>query len=379
VTQFRGLTWDHPRGYLALERAAHEAGGLITWDRQPLEGFESAPIDAVCKGYDLVVLDHPHLGDALAADCLQPIDALLGVDVIADIRARTLKPCFDSYMMQGALWALPLDGAAQVSAGRPDLMSLAMPETYGDLDHMSGSTPGFALSLAGPHAFLTLLSLCAGLDDRFGPIEDGYFQPRHDPAIELFITLARRSDAKALNHNPIALLEGLATGYLTYCPLIFGYATYAHTSNRHPVTFANAPCANRASPPRAVLGGTGIAVTQNCAPTPALTLHLADLMSVQMQTGLFPANQGQPTSQAAWHSSAINAPLHGFYQNTIETLHNAFLRPRHVSFVASQTRAANWLREALLDRPAKPVAIRQHLNSVLRDVSLQESTSTRNT
>ena len=42
---FRGLTWDHPRGRLALETAAATvAPGLLSWRIQPLEGFESAPI-----------------------------------------------------------------------------------------------------------------------------------------------------------------------------------------------------------------------------------------------------------------------------------------------------------------------------------------------
>jgi multiple sugar transport system substrate-binding protein len=46
---FSGLTWDHPRGYDALAEAARRvntgrAEALITWDKQPLEGFESAAI-----------------------------------------------------------------------------------------------------------------------------------------------------------------------------------------------------------------------------------------------------------------------------------------------------------------------------------------------
>ena len=61
---FRGLTWDHPRGYDALAEAARRVNAgrsapLITWDRQPLEGFESAPITDLTARYDLVVLDTP--------------------------------------------------------------------------------------------------------------------------------------------------------------------------------------------------------------------------------------------------------------------------------------------------------------------------------
>ncbi|MGV9900420.1 hypothetical protein ACWDVV_41605, partial [Streptomyces tendae] len=50
---YRGLTWDHPRGHDAL---AASAGRLVHWDVQPLEGFESHPIDALCARYDLVAV-----------------------------------------------------------------------------------------------------------------------------------------------------------------------------------------------------------------------------------------------------------------------------------------------------------------------------------
>ena len=46
---YRGLTWDHPRGYTAL--AAASAGlsdDTLEWDRHPLEGFEAHPIADLC-------------------------------------------------------------------------------------------------------------------------------------------------------------------------------------------------------------------------------------------------------------------------------------------------------------------------------------------
>ena len=36
VTRFTGLTWDHPRGYRALEAAMARNPGLLAWSRQPL-------------------------------------------------------------------------------------------------------------------------------------------------------------------------------------------------------------------------------------------------------------------------------------------------------------------------------------------------------
>lgn len=50
MQRLRALTWNHPRGYNALAAAAArpelaESGLAIAWDKQPLEGFESHPID----------------------------------------------------------------------------------------------------------------------------------------------------------------------------------------------------------------------------------------------------------------------------------------------------------------------------------------------
>lgn len=366
MTAFRGLTWDHPRGYAALDRAAREAGAIIVWDRQPLERFESAPIAEVCAGYDLVVLDHPHLGDALAAGCLQPLDAMLPGKVSADIRAQTLGPCLESYVMEGHAWALPLDAAAQVSVARPDLLSMDMPATFDDLDRLAGTEPGFVLSLAGPHAFLTLLSLCASLDDRFGPPKDGYFLPHHETAIDFFAALARRSSAIGWTHNPIALLEALATGDVSYCPLVFGYVTYAERRRRPALMFRDAPSARPGMPPRSVLGGTGIAITRHCRPSPGLLAHLADLMGAPMQNGLIPQTGGQPSAESAWLSPDINADVNSFYRQTVETLRNAFVRPRHRGYVATQTKAAAWLRNALISG-APAALVRTSLNSILRE------------
>ena len=124
VIRYRGLTWDHPRGAHALAAAARRLdpardGIAIDWDRQPLEGFESHPIADLCARYDLVVLDHPHVGEAVATGCLRPLEELFLAEEIADWSARTIGPCLTSYRYAGAHWALPLDAATQVMAVAP--------------------------------------------------------------------------------------------------------------------------------------------------------------------------------------------------------------------------------------------------------------------
>ena len=165
MTAVRGLTWDHPRGYAALAAAAGAAtGGLeITWDAQPLAGFEDAPIAELARSYDLIVLDHPHVGEAVAAGCLVPVDELLSDEAVERIAARTVGAAAASYAYGGRTWALPLDAATQVQALQPGLMGdRPAPATWDDVLALAAELP-LALSLAGPHALLTFFSICAGL------------------------------------------------------------------------------------------------------------------------------------------------------------------------------------------------------------------------
>ncbi len=161
---YRGLTWDHPRGRSALEAAARESATdefSIEWDVHTLEGFESAPIEELAERYDLIVLDHPHLGDALAGGSLRPMSELFDADEVAAWESDGVGPSFASYRMDDELWALPLDAATQVSARRADLIGDA-PRTWDEVLELSLAAP-VALSLAGPHAFLSLCSIIVSL------------------------------------------------------------------------------------------------------------------------------------------------------------------------------------------------------------------------
>ncbi len=144
---YLGLTWDHPRGYNALAAAAarldvNRDKFTLAWKKQPLEGFEAHPIADLCARYDLVVLDHPHVGEAVAAKCLRPLEALFGADEIAALQADTIGPCLSSYKYEGQHWALPLDAATQVMAYRADLMGGDAPVTWDEVIALSGARAG---------------------------------------------------------------------------------------------------------------------------------------------------------------------------------------------------------------------------------------------
>jgi multiple sugar transport system substrate-binding protein len=344
--RYAGLTWDHPRGYQALRSAA---AGLIDWDVQPLEGFEAAPIADLCARYDLVVMDHPHVGEAVAAGCLRPIEDLLDAEEVARIGRDTIGPSLASYRFGGRHWALPLDAATQVTACRPDLIE-APPRTWDGVVALSAEA-SVVLSLAGPHAALTFQSIAAALGEPSA--ESGRFVSGETGAavLDLMATLAGRAPKTTREMNPIGILEHMARHPdVAVCPLIYGYVNYAAAGDgRRPLRFADAPRAREGGRPGSTLGGTGIAVSARAEVTPALLDHLRWLMAEETQARFIPAEAGQPSNRAAWADAAVNAAWGNFYRDTAETLERAYVRPRHPGAIAFQTRASALIRDGLAD------------------------------
>jgi multiple sugar transport system substrate-binding protein len=368
MTHYRGLTWDHPRGTAALRRAAarfsaepHDS--TLGWDSQSLEGFESHPIAELCERYQLVVLDHPHLGDALAAGALQPLDALFPPELLAEWRAATVGNSAASYTNGGRLWAAPLDVATQVAAAHrarvPDL-----PRTWDEVTALAAGLP-VALSLAGPHALLTFLSLCVGLGETPYPAPGAALVSREAgrTALELMRDLAARADPETHDLNPIALLERIAAGdRLAYCPFVYGYAGYAARDWGAPVRFGDVPRLVEGGPLGSTLGGTGLAVTRGTRVTAELTRHLGWLMSADAQRGFLPRHAGQPSRREAWTDPDVNAAYGGFYADTLASTEDAWVRPRHPGYPAFQTAASAVLRDAVTGR--RPVG--EALDEALR-------------
>ncbi|MFU8865435.1 MAG: carbohydrate ABC transporter substrate-binding protein [Rhodobacterales bacterium] len=344
--RYRGLTWDHPRGYNALAAA----GGPVDWEVQPLEGFESAPIADLCAAYDLVVLDHPHLGEALAADCLLPLDAIFPAAALDKIAQGAIGPAHASYAMEGHQWALPLDAATQVMALRADLTE-ARPATWTEVETMSHDGH-VALSLAGPHAALSFLSVCAALDPALDMRDGGWpVDSVAVDAIEILTPLAARTPDPMRTLNPIGLLAHLSTmDDIHLIPLIYGYVNYTRAERL--ITFLDAPRAG--GRPGSILGGTGIAISRRAVVDQGLKDHLLWLMSEETQRGFIPAHDGQPGLRAAWSDPQVNADWGNFYHNTTATLETATVRPRHNGYIALQAQASAVLRAAFDARTPAP-------------------------
>lgn len=346
MRQLRGVTWDHPRGRNALEASADQArrlGGVdIRWDAHSLEHFESHPIDELAQEYDLIVLDHPHLGEALALGSLQPIDEVIGEAAAHRLIRDAVGRSGESYVLDGHLWALPLDAATQVAAYGRGFDETAT--TWDAMVALSGRAD-VALSIAGPHAFLSFSSVCASLGVVIGTGPDALVDRETAlAALAPMVEIAGRSPEWTRALNPIGLLDAMAAGErLDGIPLVYGYVNYSGQA----VRFADAPAWTDGGAPGSTIGGTGIAVSRRCERDDALVAHLLHLVDDEVQRRFIPLRDGQPALDSAWTDPLLDAAAFGFYGDTLATMRAGIVRPRYDGYIAFQSLGSEIIRGIL--------------------------------
>jgi multiple sugar transport system substrate-binding protein len=391
----RGITWDHPRGYAALAelqrldgQAAVRYGAVpapLTWDRQPLAGFESEPITGLAGRYDILIVDHPGIGAARAA--VRPLDEVFTAAELAAWEAAAVGSSFASYRYAGRQWALPLDAAAQVCVTRPDLTrGRPAPGTWQEVARLAREMP-VALVLGGPHALLTVLAVCVAqgapavteADDGTpagGFADDAAARDAALAALELLADLCAHADLALAGGNPVDVLEAMAArDAAACCPLVYGYVTYSMPGQRPRLLAAhNAPSWQPSGRPGSVLGGAGVAISRRVwdEDIELARAHLRRLLAEPVQAELMPRAGGQPALRVAWESADVNAECAGFYQRTRATLDQAWVRPRYPGWIAFQQEGSAAVREGLCGRAA-PGAILRRLQSVFRATCLAEA------
>jgi multiple sugar transport system substrate-binding protein len=105
----KGMTWSHPRGYdpmVACAKLWHEKTGVtVIWDQRSLQDFESFPVETLAREYDLIVIDHPHVGQVNALDCLAPLDTPGREAEWRALQRDSVRQSYSSYRWQGRQWA----------------------------------------------------------------------------------------------------------------------------------------------------------------------------------------------------------------------------------------------------------------------------------
>ncbi len=343
------MTWDHPRGYDPLAAASRvwaEMGGeTIEWDRRSLQDFESYPVEELARRYDLIVIDHPHVGQVADAGCLAALEELCDTVALSEIAAGSVGGSFESYNWSGHQWALPIDAAAQVQAWAPGRIDAPLHDWNSVI--ALAKQGRLTIPLRPPHSLMSLFTL-SGLAGVMLPVEgDELFPEAMHSAYDCVAELAAAVDPAAYEQDPIAVLEAMAQpdSKLAVSPLIYGYVSYSLNDFRpQRISFADLPAQD---PRGSALGGTGIAVSAFGEAPERAAKFAAWVASGAVQRSLYSLSGGQPAHADAWEDNIVNALVADFYIATRKTLDSAWLRPRHDGYMAFQHAASERLNQAL--------------------------------
>jgi len=365
MTSLKGMTWSHPRGFdpmVATSRAWREQTGVaIEWDKRSLQDFETFPVKELARQYDLIVIDHPHVGQITAEGCLAPLDVLGRETESAAIASGSVGQSYPSYNWQGRQWAFPVDAAAQVMAYRADLLT-APPQRWTEVLALARARR-VVLPMRPPHSLMLVMTLAAHLGHPCATTRGAPFldDAVGETVLRMIAELTPFIDPADFGRDPIAASERLAasTGDLAVMPYGYGYVNYALDGFRaQALTFTDIPSVDGAGPVGSALGGTGIAVSAFSANRNAAIDYAYWVASGPVQRGAYAQAGGQPGHADAWDDDAVNMSTHEFYRRTRATLDAAYVRPRHKGYMAFQQAASDRINAGLpgRDDPTRIVA-----------------------
>lgn len=363
----KGMTWNHPRGYdpmVACSQSWQEKTGVeIRWEKRSLQDFETFPVETLARNYDLIVIDHPHVGQITGENCLLPLDVPGREAERQALSAASVGPSYRSYAWNERQWAFPIDAATQVQAWRPDRTDRL--QTWRDMLALARSG-GVLLPLRPPHSLMSFYTLCGNLGRPCRSAGKGDLVDAETGAmaVKLLQEISALIDPACFGMDPIAVLEVMAAeaSPAVCAPLIYGYVSYSLTGFRPAlVRFGDFPTVGAAGPVGSALGGTGIAVSAfSQAPEQAIDFAYG-VAGAGVQRGLYAASGGQPGHGDAWQDDTVNAATHDFYRATRATLEGAWLRPRHDGYMTFQQAGSDRLNEGLRNRE-RPRLVVEDLN-----------------
>jgi multiple sugar transport system substrate-binding protein len=339
-----GIAWDHRRcwGPLDASIAPYKAasGVDVRWDRRSLYSFGEGDLGSFADTYDLVIYDHPFVGDVRANGWMLDLTPFLSTEQRAHFDADEVGASWRSYAYGGGIWALPIDTAAQTAAWRPDLLDrhgLELPTSLAEVLTLAekGAPKGFHVGWPSVPTDLmcTLVSLAASMGRNPGHT-GGDFIDAADAAhvVGELKALAGLAHPKSREWNPIRCLDHMvANDDVVYVPYLFNYVNYS--SGTPKVTFGAAPAVVAGETPHTLLGGAGIGISAKARNPQAAFDYAMWLCSPTYQAGDYVRFGGQPGSRAAWTSETANALTGDFFRNTLPVMDQAYLRPTHPGFV----------------------------------------------
>jgi multiple sugar transport system substrate-binding protein len=355
----RGVSWNHSRAFpplVAVTQRFEETHPdvKIIWEKRSLHEFGHASLSGLCARYDLIVLDHPMLGEAHEQNLLVDLKPLMCMESLADMSGDSVGDSYKSYLFEDSLYALPIDAAAPAASSRPDLfadLDCGEPNSWKELLTMSQRglvrMPCFPADL-----FLNFMGLCVSHGATIATCSEMFVERSIAlRCLELLNELASYMPDEIYSWSPITLYEQMTTtDDFIYCPFAYNYSNYSRPgfAKRKLRFFSPVPLPDGQAL-RTVLGGTGIAISQACK-LPQEALAFAEFVQDPIpQSTLYALAGGQPARKSAWLDRALNEVSDDFFLRTLPCMEAAHVRPRYAGYVPFQEKAgaplADYMRE----------------------------------
>lgn len=354
LIHLKGMTWDHSRGFdpmVATAAAFSQAhpNVQISWEKRSLQAFADRPIEEMAKAYDLMVIDHPHVGQVADSGELLALDTMGREEELAELAHHSVGASHPSYEFGGHQWALAIDAATPVAAYRADQMDNA-PRRWDEVIDLARKGK-IAFALIPINALMTFMGLARNMEVAVAQDPDVFIDRVNGAhVLDLMTEVVALMDPKCLTLDPIGVLDwmGRTKDGPAYSPFGYGYTNYSREGYcRFPITFADAPGLGENGPRGTVLGGTGIAVSSSCRHREIATAYAFWIAGADCQKGLFFESGGQPGHAAAWEDDACNLAIRDFFRNTRKTLETSWLRPRYDGYMGFQDVAGDIVHACL--------------------------------
>lgn len=353
LIELKGMTWDHVRGRDCLIQSndllIQKCGISVTWDARSLLAFGDQHISEFYNDYDLMIIDHPHVPDAVHADAVIPFEELVTASQLDLLEATSVGASHDSYLYQGKHWALAIDTAAQVSAFRPDKAERS-PVFWHEV---------FALAkkkeLLWAHkpvdAFSTFATLMAQKGHPLEGTSRFIDQEMAFEVLEFMVELASLVPDFCATSNPIDIAEVLSgTDDYAYGICMYGYSNYSREGFRKQILIYDDLPSFDGRATGSQLGGAGVAVSSK-SKNPKAAAEAAMLLSLpEIQATTYGLAGGQPGNLIAWKDQLLNEVSNNFFRNTLRTLENAWVRPRVLGWPDVQYQSSLIIHKCLVEK-----------------------------
>ena len=342
-----GITWDHPRGLAPLKASIARYREFhpdveIEWTARSLKEFGKASLEVLAEKFDLIIFDHPFIGQAAKKELLVDLRPHIDAAALTALTEGAVGASWMAYHWQDAIFGLPIDVAAQVAAVRPDLLERIghyPPATFAQIFPLARALRERQMWLGATacptDAMCTFVTLAS---NQGFPIPDsggGFIAA--EQGLKTLAQLKRLVDVchpDSVGLNPIRLLDLMSqTDEIAYAPYTFGYSNYSRDDADRRIQFTDIVAAGNRACSGAILGGAGFGVTARCRHVAQAVAYGLWLCGPDYQRRHYFADGGQPGMMQAWADADCDKATRGFFSGTLRSVTSAYMRPRIPGFV----------------------------------------------